>query len=526
MVLAAYAEPLVDGRRVIVLGDSSSGLAEHLLERGARLVHVYDPDAMRVAEAATRNSSRNVSYGPLAEGALAVRDGAFDVGLVENLATVGDPSSALKRLRRALSPRAAALVALPNPDVQVRLLAAGSSGPLDYYGLYDLVAAQFEHVRMLGQAPFVGYAVADFGAGGVPEPSLDSAFVPGGAEEPEWFIALASSVSIHLDEFAVVQLPFRQALPAEQTRELEVELGRARAAEHRTRDRLAALEAEQAVLVERSRAQLGSDADRAQIGELKRQLEQRDRWIHELETRLTIADARADEAQSELEEQRERGSRGTDPRSARVDAGADPTRRQVDSIRRELESLRRELDAVIVERDAARTERDALSAQRSAVDPELELRRQELVELRQMLAARDARIAELTEPEDGSECQALESVLRERGARVRLLEAELREAERLGRELVLELEDSRQGVAEAPDQLREKLDRLADDSARREADLAAARWSIEELEGRLAEHDNAREQHRELERALEQARGRLQEQAALIAQLRGLTGAT
>src|SRR5690606_26474927 len=101
-----------------------------------------------------------------------------------------------------------------NPEVQIRLLSAGSSGSLDYYTLYDLVAAQFEHVRMLGQAPFVGYAIADFGAGGEPEPALDSAFVPGGAEEPEWFIALASSMSVHLDEFAVVQLPFRQALPS------------------------------------------------------------------------------------------------------------------------------------------------------------------------------------------------------------------------------------------------------------------------------------------------------------------------
>jgi flagellar biosynthesis chaperone FliJ len=524
MVLAAYAEPLVDGRRVIVFGDSSSGLAEHLLARGARLVHVYDPDAMRVAEAATRNSSRNVSYGPLAEGALAVRDGAFDVGLVENLAAVGDPASALRRLRRALGPRAAALVALPNPDVQVRLLPSGPTGPLDYYGLYDLVAAQFEHVRMLGQAPFVGYAVADFGAGGVPEPSLDSAFVPGGAEEPEWFMALASSISIQLDEFAVVQLPFRQALPASQTRELEAELGRVRAAELRARDRMASLEAEQTALIERSRAQGKSELDRAQIGELKQQLEQRDQWIQELETRLTIADARADEAQSELEEQRERSARSADPRPARVDAGSDPARRQVDSLRRELESLRRELDSVIVERDAGRGERDALVAERDGIRAELEARRRELLELRQMLADRDARIAALIQvDEEDAELQALESLLRERGARIRTLEAELREVERFGRQLVLELETAREEAPDAPAELRSKLDRLADENARREADLAAARWSVEELESRLLDSDGLIEHQRELERALQQALRRLQEQATVIAQLTGQT---
>lgn len=503
MALAAYAEPLADGRRVIVFGDSSSGLAEHLVERGARLVHVYDPDAMRVAEAATRNTSRNISYGPLAEGALAVRDGAFDVGIVENLALVGDASSALRRLRRALSPRAAALVALPNPDVSVRLLPAGPSGELDYYRLYDLVAEHFEHVRMLGQTPFVGYAVADFAAGGVPEPSLDTAFVPGGAEEPEWFIALASSVSIHLDEFAVIQLPFRHALPGAQTRELEAEVSRARAAEHRARERMAALEAEHAALVEQARRQGAAEADREKIGALEQQLAKRDAWIQELETRLTIADARADEAQAELEEQRERSRRPEPPRAGRPEL--DASRRQVDALRQELEALRRELDAVLAERETAKE--GAAALQRS-------------------LAERDAQLAELSEAEaDGAEVAGLEQQLRERGAEIRKLEGELRGAEVLGRELLRELEAAHERSAETagparPD-LRQRLDELAELNARREADLTAARWSIEALEARLTEAEGSAERGRELAQALQQAEARVQEQATLIEQLRG-----
>lgn len=520
MVLAAYSEPIVDGRRVIVFGDSSSGLAEHLLERGARLVHIYDPDAMRVAEAATRNTSRNVAYGPLAEGALAVRDGAFDVGIVENLALIDDAASALKRLRRALSPRGVALVALPNPDVQVRLLPGGPSGELDYYRLYDLVAASFEHVRMLGQTPFVGYAVADFGAGGVPEPSLDSAFVPGGAEEPEWFVALASSMGVHLDEFAVVQLPFRLALPNAQSRESEAELARARAAERRARDRMAALEAELAALRDKAQSRADADADRTQIAELKRQLEQRDRWTQELEARLTIADARADDAAAELEEHRERASRAAEPRSGRQDPSADSPR-QLQALEKELAALRHELDAMIAERDAARRERTDAVAQLEAFSTEIDARRAEALELRQTLADRDSRIAELTTAEDdGAELAALEAQLRERGVELRRREKELAEAERLGRELLLELEAARQSPGGGDTgELTAKLDRLAEVNAQREADLAAARWSIEALESRLVDAEGA-DQRLELERALDQAKTRLQEQAVLIEQLR------
>jgi hypothetical protein len=93
--LAAYGEPLIEGRRVLVYGEATSSLTEHLLERGARAVHVCDRDPGRVAEASTQNTSRNVSFAPLGDGGLSLSDGAFDVAIVENLAAVGDVSQAL-----------------------------------------------------------------------------------------------------------------------------------------------------------------------------------------------------------------------------------------------------------------------------------------------------------------------------------------------------------------------------------------------------------------------------------------------
>src|SRR5271170_4231032 len=90
IVLSAYLEPLVRGRRVAVLGNATIGLPDELGERGARLVHVYDPDPARVAEAIARAAGRSASrpHGiahALLAGDLGVRDGAFDVAIVPDL---------------------------------------------------------------------------------------------------------------------------------------------------------------------------------------------------------------------------------------------------------------------------------------------------------------------------------------------------------------------------------------------------------------------------------------------------------
>src|SRR5262245_31067069 len=84
MVLAAYVEPLARGRRVAVFGDATSGLAERICERGARLCHSFDPDPARAAEALSRLGTPrppSLHHAPLAAD-LGVRDGAFDLCLV------------------------------------------------------------------------------------------------------------------------------------------------------------------------------------------------------------------------------------------------------------------------------------------------------------------------------------------------------------------------------------------------------------------------------------------------------------
>jgi DNA repair exonuclease SbcCD ATPase subunit len=176
-------------------------------------------------------------------------------------------------------------VASPNAEAKVPLLPHRSSAatPLDYYALYDAVKEEFEHVRMLGQAPFVGYVVAEFAPEGSPEPSLDTAFVPGGAEEPELFVAVASQHPVDLEPFAVVQLPYRSVVGAANGNNAAdaEQLRRARAAEQAARTRIAELETELA-------------AQRQAAGE-------RDAKLREAETRVFARDAELSALRQELD---------------------------------------------------------------------------------------------------------------------------------------------------------------------------------------------------------------------------------
>src|SRR6187397_1304823 len=84
-VLAAFAEQLCTGRRVLVLGSSQSSLPELLLQRGARLVHVCDADGVRAAQAAASAGTSKLSFAAWNDGSVALRDAAFDLCVIENL---------------------------------------------------------------------------------------------------------------------------------------------------------------------------------------------------------------------------------------------------------------------------------------------------------------------------------------------------------------------------------------------------------------------------------------------------------
>ena len=469
-VLAAFAEPFVESRRVLVFGSSLSMTPRLLIERGARLVHVCDPAPLRVAEASERAEVPGLTFSNFADETLAAREGSFDCVLVEHLGSF-DARSVVARTRRLLAPRGVALFATPNREATTPLLPPPdpSAAPLDYYALYDLVAAEFEHVRMLGQAPFVGYAVVDFRPEGTPEPLIDSEFLPRGSEEPELFVALAARHKTTLAAYAVVQLPLHRVLgltPGAGVRAAEAS------------SRTAASPAAVAVVP----------------SELQKKLKQQDAWIAELESRAETADARADQAEDNLSEletrlaatiaELETQRAELDLERTRIQARSDEKSSTNAAAARDLGALLAERDATILKLDATLSERNAALAASStklterdaalaAAQTRLAERDARLTERDALIAQREARITELSEaaPADTGDLDAAERNLRERGKELRRLERDLAEAERVGKELVRELLAARGSDAD------ERLQALARQLAESEADRIALGWA-------------------------------------------------
>jgi len=484
-VLAAFAESLVEGRRAVVLGSALSPTPRLLLDRGARLVHVCDPVPLRVAEALRRPSVPGLTFSTLNDDEVAAREGAVDCVLVEHLGAF-DARSVVEKVRKLLAVRGVALFVTPNREARRPLLPTSepSAAPLDYYALYDLVKAEFESVRMLGQAPFVGYAVVDFAPEGEPEPVVDSDFVPRGSEEPELFVAVAARHRPSIPGHALIQLPL------------------------------------ESVFVQPAQAERPARPERtAPPPELVRKLEQQEAWIRELEGRAATADERADLAEEELEALREELTRDGDAASKQAADAAqevveaarrsETAARQAESTARKAEASARESEAAARKAESKARESEAVARARQAeLAAELEARRAELSSHRAELDAeraeteaarreRDAfatRIrdleAELEEKnnelsefgaeatgEHARELAVLEERLSDRGQEIRRLERDVAEAERIGKELVAEVRLARAApVASAASS--QELDALALRLATAEADREALSWAV------------------------------------------------
>jgi hypothetical protein len=433
LVLAAYGEELYRGGRVAIFGDATVGLAEELIERGARLVHVYDSEPARVAEASARRHDRSIFYATLPEGGdIGVRDGTFDAVFIPDLTLLADPAPLVAVAERVLSSEGAALIASPNGETRAPLLRVPvRHAPLGYYELYGLLSNHFSSVRMLGQAPFVGYAVAEFAAED-PEPTIDTSLADTEGKDADWFIALASQREARLDAFALIEMPVLPWDASEETPADEI------AASHNGPPALVEQTAEGTVLVD------VVDAEREAALSALRQQEQLAK-----EERF-----RAEQATSEL-------------RACREENGL---------LRERCEAMKKALDDEQTLRGATEAE-----LERVRHDPEAPALRERVQRVEEMLRH--------ASEEQEREVGRLETQLRERGQQVQALEAEVTRREKLVREVVAGMpqrndENGREGRAS---DLSARLDRMAEEAAKREADLVAARWRIAQLERELTQ---------------------------------------
>ncbi|HKQ69213.1 MAG TPA: hypothetical protein VJT73_07735 [Polyangiaceae bacterium] len=516
-VLCAYAEELASGARVAVFGDATVGLAEELLDRGARLVHVYDTDAARIAEATARGHDRSVFYSRLpASGDLGVRDGAFDLVIVVDLARAEDASALLAMARRVLSTAGAALLASPNSEKRRPLWESEQSpSALGYYELYEAVAAHFASVRMIGQTPFVGYAVTEFSAQD-PEPTIDTSLAEGG-KEPDFFVVLASERSVQLEAFALIEVPLGSAESDEHLERIasEADFSLAEAGDPGTgtvlvnileAEREAALDSlrqqEQLVKDERVRGdhalrELAAAREelallRERCATLQRSLEDEEGRRSAIETE--IEKVRHDPALAQLRE-----------RVRHLDAALERSDKEksiaLESVENRGVALRRAEEKAALAKQTAEQQQASLlksaEEKQAALLKSVEEKQAALLRsveekhaalLRSVEAKQAAAINSAIE-EQAADLERLEAQLRERGQEVAGLRAEVDRRALLVKELLAtrivpdgEVAQVSNGHDGAIADLSAQLDRLAGDAARREADLVAARWKIAQLE--------------------------------------------
>jgi hypothetical protein len=423
-VLAVYAEPLVRGRRVALVAHGGEAMGDLLLSLGARLLYVYDPD-----ESGVRKVSERVSVASFRGGELGVRDGAFDVVIIPDLGRIGDAEATLAQVRRLVGPQGVAVIACRNPEAGEGWLSAGLAAPGPTYGeFYDLCALQFSEVRMIGAAPFAGYAVAEFAPEREPAITFDPTLVAG-AEPPEWYIAVASQHAVvALDPYEIVQVPRRALVPHEPVAPPappaapaapSVDEGRILA----VRDALAAAqqklhEAEARAGSENMRAerlanevrvaQEESSKHRDRSTKLAKDFEDERRARQKAEAELAIAAPEASAARSKLlafeAELIEARTQLATPRVPPADftklaherdrAQADlaATSRSRDAVQSELAAVGRSRDALQSELAAALKSRDVALAELAAMQRSAEQTRRAADELKSRLAEREVQL--------------------------------------------------------------------------------------------------------------------------------------
>ncbi|HSO31320.1 MAG TPA: hypothetical protein VLT33_02355, partial [Labilithrix sp.] len=434
-----------------VLGDGELGLEVRLLELGARTVHLYDPDPERVARIADE-VPRGVSARMLRDD-FDVRDGAFDLVVVPDLGLLPDAAGAIVRLRRVLDPRGAVIAmgrartAAGDATVFPELAAS----TIEYAELYDLFALQFENVTMTGVLPFRGVVFAELGAGDDLTVSVDTRLVE--PEPPGVFVVVASrDEEPVLDAYAIVQIDPQDEEAGFATQQVDVIPA--------------------------------SVANRANEDAL------------EAAAAFAAMQLKAEILEQQLDDHRERLASG-EQRAAELESVLSAAQVAITTLERRLIAA----DQAILDRDDRIAALDAENDERASAGEDalttVYLEPAELADLVQRAERAEYALAHIADAH-GAETTNVEAMLRERAGVIAAMQKELDRREHLVHELVAALEEARAstgaplefeaapampGVApEEVARLRRKMDELALEVARREAELAAQAWRITELE--------------------------------------------
>jgi SAM-dependent methyltransferase len=422
----AHIEDALDKSRVLVVGSALGGTGEVVIARGARLCQVLDPDARHVATAAQRNTERRITFSQLSD--LSLRDGAFDVIVVENLADLPEPAELLDSLRRTLSSDGIALIASRAEGSSDFL--SGSGETTSYADFVRSVRGVFASTIFAAQTPFVASAIVRLDLTAAPAPALDNAFLAGEADEVSQYLALAGTTealtNLELEDMSVVQFRARAAMARGNT-ETETRVLRAER-------RVSALEQE----LELERARPKPQVSPREV-ELKEALETQERELERVRKERKWADDRVRRLERELEEALE----------AQEELGK--AQERIATLQGHLKDSEDEVDQ--------------LTDKLYAIEPELERLKSELL-------ARPTHDSDLEK-----EVQSLEAQLVERGNRVNELEQKLGDLDVVIR--ALEVQANRATHLHDSNETAQKLLEVSADLAAREAELQSLRWALD-----------------------------------------------
>ncbi len=426
--LAVYAESLAAGARVAVFGDSSLGLAARLAELGARAVHLWDPDAAR-AQAEGARAPQGVTIRGYEEQEADLRP--IDLAIVADLGLFHDPSAIVRRVRRMVGEEGVAILSAKSAessrdaaDVREAPIGFGAreSRSFDYYDLFDLVAPEFESVRMIAQMPFHGVALVELGGEDEPGVTVDTQLGETGGP-PDGFVVVASQRGASLEPYTIVQLPPAAARP-EPDAGADEAAARVRAAEREEQAAVRAAAAERAAM-EAARA-----ADRDALAQAQLRTELLAGQLEDLRRRLAEGE-RASEAVSALEE----ALRARSTHVLEIESSFAARGRQLAELSSEVEEMRAAAEAGRIA--AAQVEEVALRSDRAE----------------RRVAALEQELAMGGETQS-KELADMEGVLRERAQAVRALEVELARRDQMVRDLVGTLEELEGRPAAGPPEAR------------------------------------------------------------------------
>ena len=359
LLLGAFAAELLHGKRVAIWGDVTTGFAEHVAALSGRKVHAYDSDEVHVSAsiAKARGTRRTVRFGTLERDA-DVGD-SFDMLLVADVAalvadTFDSVAELVEKALAALTPRGVLLLAAANPDVAAPAL--DGAGTIAYLDLHEAVATHFDHVTMLGQAPFAACTVADFSAGGEPAVTIDSSLMAA-TEQPSHYLALASQHPVSVDPYMVLQVPMA-ALASWQ----DVSAGGAAAAGNA-----------EALRIEVAELKIELSLNRAEADQQRQKLSQANRDARENRQARAKLAARTAELEQQLERTRAdaKRARAGSERVARLEAQLVTQQREAEQRREDdRDSAQEELDRMLdriaeLEVDLHQLQEDRRIAERS-----------------------------------------------------------------------------------------------------------------------------------------------------------------